>query len=217
METLQSMSFYDAINKFFIGSLLMASAYNWPELHPNGELPVVPDEIFWLLFVISSFLVGTIAQMIIEAITHKWRNSPSYLLKAHQAVYEKYASVTQGLSKEEIEKNIELLYYKAYYNVTRNNLLLNIPNLEAVERFTRSLIFVLPVCIFAACCHHGLLFTSILLPIPLCCKVMLILLFAAISYYVRSIIQMKIHKLVWEAHYNITILESEKTTNNQTK
>lgn len=148
MNTLSGVSFYDSLNKLSIGALILASVYQWPkETLGNGKniASGMPDEAFWMLFIIASFIVGIIVQMIVELLTEGWRNSTKLI---REACKEDYNKSLVGLGDKEIKDK----YYRAYYNVTRHNLLLNVPALEALERFTRTLCIVLPVLVCLNLC-----------------------------------------------------------------
>lgn len=115
------------------------------------------------------------------------------------------------------DAQIRRLYYTAYYNVQKNNLLGNIPTLEALERFTRSLILLLPF-LALTCCVNNVLET-VLLPLSPCGKMRIIAIIWFSLFGVEYFLLNKIPTLVWEADYFIKVLKQEEhqipTLNNQ--
>lgn len=199
MNTLSGVSFYDSLNKLSIGALILASVYQWPkETLGNGKniASGMPDEAFWMLFIIASFIVGIIVQMIVELLTEGWRNSTKLI---REACKEDYNKSLFGLSDKEIKDK----YYRAYYNVTRHNLLLNVPALEALERFTRTLCIVLPVLVCLNLCTSISPFASILISVCPCRKSVVVLIIWVLIIVAQHRIQRKIHELIWEADYYI--------------
>ena len=199
MNTLSGVSFYDSLNKLSIGALILASVYQWPkETLGNGKniASGMPDEAFWMLFIIASFIVGIIVQMIVELLTEGWRNSPEFIRESRKKVY---SGLIEGLSDDELKDK----YYKAYYNVTRHNLLLNVPALEALERFTRTLCIVLPVLVCLNLCASRSPFASILISVCPCRKSVIVLIIWVLIIVAQHRIQRKIHELIWEADYYI--------------
>lgn len=199
MNTLSGVSFYDSLNKLSIGALILASVYQWPkETLGNGKniASGMPDEAFWMLFIIASFIVGIIVQMIVELLTEGWRNSTKLI---REACKEDYNKSLVGLGDKEIKDK----YYRAYYNVTRHNLLLSVPALEALERFTRTLCIVLPVLVCFNLCTNRCLFASILISVCPCRKSVIVLIIWVLIIVAQHRIQRKIHELIWEADYYI--------------
>lgn len=146
MNTISGLSFYDSLNRLTIGALLLIK-----------ETPSKNDGVQLFLFVVASFVIGSIFQMIVQLLTgstfsgrkirkdlkdtrlnlHKinlglnWSNNPKLIKRAHDDINEP-SNNTFDIKKQ---------YLKAYYNVARNGLLMNIPILEALENFVRNLIF----------------------------------------------------------------------------
>lgn len=197
MNPLSGVSFYDSLNKLSIGALILASVYQWPnETQSTCIVSGMPNEVFWMLFIIASFIVGIIVQMIVELLTEGWRNSTVLIRKACKDEYNKSLF---DLSDKEIKDK----YYRAYYNVTRHNLLLNVPALEALERFTRTLCIVLPVLVCLNLCTSISPFASILISVCPCGKSVIVLIIWVLIIVAQHRIQRKIHELIWEADYYI--------------
>lgn len=83
----------------------------------------------------------------------QWTNNPKLIQEAHNDVY-KYS-----INSFEINRR----YFKAYYNVVRNGLLMNIPILEALENFMRNLIFYFILLIVLSCTPISILLSGVLL------------------------------------------------------
>lgn len=197
MNTLSGVSFYDSLNKLSIGALILASVYQWPnETQSTCIVSGMPNEVFWMLFIIASFIVGIIVQTIVELLTDEDRNSP---LLIREACKEEYDRSLFCLTDKEIKDK----YYRAYYNVTRHNLLLNVPALEALERFTRTLCIVLPVLVCLNLCTSISPFASILISVCPCRKSVVVLIIWVLIIVAQHRIQRKIHELIWEADYYI--------------
>lgn len=135
MNTLSGMSFYDAINKVSIGAIILVAIMPCASFFTDNAL-------YGMLFLIASFVVGIIVQTGIEFFTSPLRNNSCMLRKAYKNVYE---------ATDQCDKNLKEDYYKAYYNAVRRNVLQNVPTLEAIERFIRSLLLVIPVLIPFVC------------------------------------------------------------------
>lgn len=204
MNTISGLSFYDSLNKMIIGTLVLLLVKDMPS-EDDGK------SIF--LFIVAAFITGCVFQMIVQFITGgtvlgevikngffkssnqisaelNWTNNINMIKKAHCDFYKTFREMP----------DIKIFYLKAYYNVARNGLLMNIPVLEALETFMRNLIFyflilfvlslgnllpILPCLIFFVIFQH-----SIFLPMSSCghifgllsCVVILWSLFLYIVY-----------------------------------
>lgn len=147
MNTITGLSFYDSLNKMTIGILILLLIFPIPN-SIEGKF----------LYVVAAFIVGSMFQMIVQQITgnsgfwgkikkpiekdkSKYRclfnlcarlnltNNSKLIRKAYNDLHKKSYN----------ESDMEMQYYKAYYNVARNGILMNIPILEALENFMRNM------------------------------------------------------------------------------
>lgn len=99
------------------------------------------------------------------------------------------------LTSENDEEVLKCDYYKAYYGLLRNNMLGNIPILEAQEAFLRNL---LPVFIALTVRCHCLL--KSILYIGGCCYIVMSVSLTILLLLAHYSIQKKIYYLVWEGY-----------------
>lgn len=180
MNTLSGISFYDAINKVSIGAIILVA------VKPCASF--MNDALCGMLFLIASFVVGIIVQTGIESFTSPLRNNPCMLRKAYKKVHD---------GADICDKDPQEAYNKAYYNVVRRNVLLNVPTLEAIERFIRS--FVIVMFFVVLLCGENKQIEAFFPSINLywkCYFMFFIWLPLIISWFP---IQYKIYELIWEA------------------
>ena len=124
MSEITGVGFYESLNKFFVGFLILVLFVGL-----NSDLFINP------LFLISAYIVGCIYQAIIQVLTKSWLSlREDEIQNAYNAEYIiKYKG-----------ENIKEDYLKAYYKVAKAGLLMNIPVLEALENFMRNLMFIIP-------------------------------------------------------------------------
>lgn len=160
MNTISGLSFYDSLNKMTIGTLVLLLV---------KDMPSEDDGISIFLFIVAAFIIGCIFQMVVQFITgntllskgikigfktffahdYSWlhkindlfnlTNNKTLIKEACNDLYGKdYIDETYKNIKND---NYISEYYLAYYRVAKNNILMNIPILEALENFMRNLIF----------------------------------------------------------------------------
>lgn len=172
MNTITGLSFYDSLNKMTIGILILLLIFPIPN-SIEGKF----------LYIVAAFIVGSIFQMIVQQITGKssfWKiikkpfekdkskyrclfnlcawlnltNNSKLIRKAYNDLHKKSYN----------ESDMDMQYYKAYYNVARNGILMNIPILEALENFMRNMMVYcsLPLLLKIASCTQLLEMSSCL-------------------------------------------------------
>lgn len=125
MNTFSRMTYYDSLNKLVTGILVLLLL-----------IPMSVCTSFWTnpLFYITAFIIGIVYQSIIQCLTKCLRNNNYLIKKASDKNKER--NEKKGMKVEVAD------YYYAYYYVTKNHSLLNIPVLEALENFLRNLFFI---------------------------------------------------------------------------
>jgi hypothetical protein len=124
MSEITGVGFYESLNKFFVGFLILILFVGL-----NSGLFINP------LFLISAYIVGCIYQALVQVCTKSMLSlKKNEIEEVRNKVYKNKYKGT----------NIKDDYLKAYYKVAKAGLLMNIPVLEALENFMRNLIFVIP-------------------------------------------------------------------------
>ena len=124
MSELTGVGFYESLNKFFVGFLILVLFVGL-----NSDLFTEP------LFLISAYIVGCIYQALVQVCTKSSTSLQEDEIK--DAYNTKYEAEYKGADIKED-------YLKAYYKIAKAGLLMNIPVLEALENFMRNLIFIIP-------------------------------------------------------------------------
>lgn len=124
MSEITGVGFYESLNKFFVGFLILV-------LFVGLDLDLFINP----LFLISAYIVGCIYQALVQVCTKSMLSlQKNEIEEVRNKVYKnKYKGI-----------NIKDDYLKAYYKVAKAGLLMNIPVLEALENFMRNLIFIIP-------------------------------------------------------------------------
>lgn len=123
MSEITGVGFYESLNKFFVGFLILVLFVGL-----DSELFINP------LFLISAYIVGCFYQAIVQYGT---RSSTSLQEDEIKDAYNtEYKVEYKGADIKED-------YLKAYYKIAKAGLLMNIPVLEALENFMRNLIFII--------------------------------------------------------------------------
>lgn len=124
MSEITGVGFYESLNKFFVGFLILVLFVGL-----NSDLFINP------LFLISAYIVGCIYQALVQVCTKSMLSlKKNEIEEVRNKVYKNKYKGT----------NIKDDYLKAYYKVAKAGLLMNIPVLEALENFMRNLIFIIP-------------------------------------------------------------------------
>lgn len=199
MSEITGVGFYESLNKFFVGFLILVLFVGL-----NSDLFINP------LFLISAYIVGCIYQAIIQVLTKSWLSlREDEIQNAYDA---KYIIKYKG-------ENIKEDYLKAYYKIAKAGLLMNIPVLEALENFMRNLIFIIPyyfTCFILK--DHISFFEGVLLILrdfqnlssfhKIELIVVLILAFGGVII-LRRYYQQTIYRLVWEGNkYLIKLIKT---------
>ena len=191
MSEITGVGFYESLNKFFVGFLILVLFVGL-----NSDLFINP------LFLISAYIVGCIYQAIIQELTRSWLSlREDEIQNAYNA---KYITKYEG-------ENIKEDYLKAYYKIAKAGLLMNIPVLEALENFMRNLMFILPVYI-GFFVGYELLILCKWTPFPMiealqeidCICIVLLSIFLMLvllgAMWLRRYYQQTIYRLVWEGN-----------------
>lgn len=196
---ISGISFCDTLSKLAVGCFAI--------------LPIINNEFNVLLIfvlLVCLFIVGTIIDSIIKHLTRFLRNNKYLINKANQKNKEEHKKQDKD-SQDEHEISLEE-YYKAYYIVAANGILMNVPKLEALESFLRNIFFVLLFYLVGllANCPRVLALTNIF---SISHSHLAIGLFAVIFIipFIWVEVQIKIHKLILEGKYYLDKLEEEKS------
>ena len=200
MSEITGVGFYESLNKFFVGFLILV-------LFVGLDSDLFTDP----LFLISAYIVGCIYQAIIQELTRSWLSlREDEIQNAYNAEYIiKYKG-----------ENIKKDYLKAYYKLAKAGLLMNIPVLEALENFMRNLMFILPVYIMFFVEYEILILCKCtsspkieaLQEIDCICIVLLFIFLILILMGVRWLryyYQQTIYRLVWEGNKYLDEINSE--------
>lgn len=202
MNTISGMSFYDSLNKLSVGVLILALWANMPD-----------DAIGLIFFVIVAFIVGLFYQMIIKELTAVLRNNNCMIKKAYAKFYGN-KSVKENFKPEITDNDYLSEYYRAYYRVAMNGILMNIPVLEALENFLRNLPIIIVLYLISVSCDCHIATVIIDVFGNKCCAVIVLfaIFIATVPAWWRT--QLKIYSLVWEGDYYIRIIKNEKDADN---
>lgn len=203
MNTISGMSFYDSLNKFITGILLLC-----PFVLQMNDVVKHP------LFYVFAFIIGCFFHVLIQKMTNPFlRNRKPMIERAYREFYKD----EKKYDAPEIENNdILSVYYLAYYRVTRNGILMNIAILEAFEGFMRNvfLIFLFYlVSILGNCCSVINLFSF--LSVSNCSIVIVFLILLIVTLISWYFFQNKIYMLIWEGDYYIRRLDKENEKNSK--
>ncbi|WP_311418109.1 hypothetical protein [Hoylesella nanceiensis] len=125
MSEITGVGFYESLNKFFVGFLILVLFVGL-----KSDLFTEP------LFLISAYIVGCIYQAIIQVFTKSCLSlQKTDIEKAYNEVHK---------NEKDNPSKVKEDYLKAYYKIAKAGLLMNIPVLEALENFMRNLIFIIP-------------------------------------------------------------------------
>ncbi len=187
METVSSkLSLYDFLSILTTGFLLI--------LLSLGRIPE-GEELF--LIAIASYLVGLVFHWIIESTLGKLtRNSQCIVRKA-------YKLVQNSLEETPMSDYGKNQYLEAYYQIAKNNCLMNIPILEAQAAFVRNIWVIIPLYIIAVCiCCPIISIMDVTFGSSYSVAIALTVLWLTLPFLWYSL-QLKICKLVWEGGYFI--------------
>lgn len=164
------------------------------------------DKSLECVFIVTlSYPIGMVYHRIIECIFNCTKKcwELRMIQKAWNEENNKLDKRNDRLSKE-VSKND---FYQAYYTITRNGCLLNIPILEAQEAFLRNAILLMILSIFKVChCYCNTEWH--------CDVIMLLVILSLAIAFVWYKTQRKIMCLVWEADFHLSQIDHEKNINN---
>lgn len=138
MDSVPGTTFYDGLNKFLIGFLIIL---------PFIDISCTSDKIIVItLIFIASWITGLLLWCVTESlsaiVSKKVRsrfplNKESYINKA-------YHDIGAEINKPQDDKQFTIIdYYKAYYRIQSKGLLGNIPVLESFSAFFKNLVIVI--------------------------------------------------------------------------
>jgi len=203
MNAISKLSLYDVLSMIIPGFLLLmlfpiCSNYPMENLCTNVY-------VGFLLFIVC-YVVGLIYHKVIEKLFSffNFRNNPNHIKKMRDKVYSDYQKQGSKIKKEDSTENFQMReYYNAYYQLMKNNMLNNIPTLEAQVAFLRNIlpitiIYVIVIC----CCQCSLceLNTSVAISLLIVAVIVIVLLID---------IQNKIYELVWEGDAYLKEIQQE--------
>jgi hypothetical protein len=199
MKTKTSLyDFFAMVIPGFLWLLLISFWCNWHFTFAGYSTDSI---IGGTLLFIACYTIGLVYHKLVERITNKcFRNNECSIKdkwKKFKADYEE-----DGGTSELNTNGSRHDYFTGYYALMKENMLYNIPVLEAQVAFLRNMVLITLVyiityiysmccCGCSFCCH---------LPINPCCLVvaLLILLFFMVKAFIS--IQNKIYYLVWEGY-----------------
>lgn len=186
------MSFYDSLNKYAIGwMLLFLFASN-----PTDAFNHVP------ISHVAAFVVGILFQFLMECFFRCLRNNNCMIRKALASQRFK-----QAFPDDASDEYIKDQYYTAYYALLRYGMLGNVTILEALERFLKSCIIIsllYLVCLTCGCERIVDLFSCLGTRCTMSVSLVLAIIFMLKGWYHY---QLTIHKLVWEGKHYLDCLE----------
>ena len=196
MNIFSGISFYDSLNKLAIGYLIV-----WwvPFVIPSG----VPEFPVPLLLIIS-YCMGCTWQLLVERFTNMFcRNNINDIEKSLRSLYDEL-NINSNVSNIDQEE-----YRNRYHTVMTKGYAGNIPTLEALERFCRSMIpltffylIVSLILLFCPCMdviiNQWFVAEFRVLPFLFSCIFLLTFCLA------RGKVQSQIYKLVLEEYYFIS-------------
>lgn len=138
MDSVPGTTFYDGLNKFLIGFLIIL---------PFIDISYTSDRIIviTLIFIaswITGLLLWCVTELLSAIVSKKVRsrfplNKKSYINTA-------YHDIGAEINKPQDDKQFTIIdYYKAYYRIQSKGLLGNIPVLESFSAFFKNLVIVI--------------------------------------------------------------------------
>lgn len=192
-------SFYDAINKFIIGLLILIPFYSYF----SGTSTSIHG-----LIIVLSWLVGIFFWIVTESILSHVIQSIPFLKKNNlKWINNEYDSATKdtGLKYSRKDTTIQLDslelndYLTIYYEVQKKGLLGNVPILESYSAFFTNMIFVCLwwIILLSAGCSD----LENILCIHKCGLILLLLALIIVLPYFRKNIECKIYNNVFNAYF----------------
>lgn len=236
MSEITGVGFYESLNKFFVGFLILVLFVGL-----NSDLFINP------LFLISAYIVGCIYQAIIQVGTASWLSlREDDIRRAYDEVYEKKENSCReyfclfikklfhpmcllvrsfGCNKSNNKKKGSNSskkkndYLLAYYKVAKAGLLMNIPVLEALENFMRNLILIIPFYFICFVLKYLVSLWGGVIPILKNCqslsssKIIELIVFLVLAFvgvvWLQYYYQQTIYRLVWEGNKYLDKINSE--------
>lgn len=208
MNDFGQLTLYDFLTMLIIGVLILA---------PFCIFSCGLDFINTTVFLIASYIIGLCYHKILEWLQSRlrFRNMKCMIRKAFRVTCKEFPHAS-GLVKD-MDK-IKGPYYREYYRLMMKGCLGNIPVLEAHVAFLRNLIpIVIMYIVMSMCDCSGVsgMIDCIFGDGSKCAVgavLMIILILLPILWYCT---QMKIHKLVWEGGYFISIIGNTQNQQSQ--
>ena len=236
MSEITGVGFYESLNKFFVGFLILVLFVGL-----NSDLFINP------LFLISAYIVGCIYQAIIQVGTASWLSlREDDIRRAYDEVYGKKENSYReyfclfikklfhpmcllvrsfGCNKSNNKKKGSNSskkrndYLLAYYKVAKAGLLMNIPVLEALENFMRNLILIIPFYFICFVLKYLVSLWGGVIPILKNCqslsssKIIELIVFLVLAFvgvvWLQYYYQQTIYRLVWEGNKYLDKINSE--------
>ena len=208
MNNFGQLTLYDFLTMMVIGVLILAPVSVFSEGARIADTTV---------FFIAAYIIGLCYHKILEAATKKFSNIDCMIHRAFEDVRKKFCPNSM-LCMDIVDDDIIKTYYKEYYKLILKGSLGNIPVLEAHVAFIRNLMLIILayiVLLACECSNISTVTTAVFGESSRCCIIIVlagILLLLPLIWYST---QMKIHKLVWEGGYFISIIGN--TQNQQSK
>jgi len=209
-DAISKTTLYDMLTMVIPGFLLLML---FPLCCPCWLTNFQNGTSIFMLF-IACYIVGLIYHKAIESLFNKlnFRNNTKQIEKMYNKFCCDFKKDGEIIPKEKEKIQNKHQYYKAYYRLMNNNMLNNIPTLEAHVAFIRNLMPVLLLYIVALCCCRCCIFC-----INSCGLAIALLVVFVILMVLFFEIQDKIYYLVWEGEAYLEEIEQDKLKNSKEK
>ncbi len=202
MDLSSKVTLYDFLSMVIPGFLLLILFSLWFNINTINEINEIYDAI---LLSIISYIVGLVYHKTVEYLFNRMnlRNNEKDLEESAKRFYNDYKKCSKK-SKFQHDKHSIQKYYEAYYKLMKENMLNNIPILEAQVAFIRN---ILPITLLYS---FTVRFFRINFYINYCGLSLLLLLTVLVLVAVFFSVQSKIYYLVWEGNEYLKHLITEK-------
>lgn len=201
MNNFGQLTLYDFLTMMVIGVLILAPVNVFSEGARIADTTV---------FFIAAYIIGLCYHKILGAATKKFSNIDCMIHRAFEDVRKKFCPNSM-LCMDIVDDDIIKTYYKEYYKLILKGSLGNIPVLEAHVAFIRNLILIILayiVLLACECSNISTVITTIFGESSRCCVIIVLMAILLLLPFIWYNTQMKIHKLVWEGGYFISIIDN---------
>lgn len=191
------ITFYDFISKLIPGTLLWAPWILLSFKDQNGCVDLESTSLLWYIILFSGFyLTGIIWEFLISKVAFRWlRLWSCMLIRAKRKCFKFAGEPVENVTSD--PTNIKGEYINAYLQGLKNNVLRDLPVLEAHENFLKTIWLIIGYYAVLA----GVLLSGAWQVVVLS---LIVIAFGGVPFIWYNI-QMQIYYTVWEAEYNMKI------------